>query len=157
MTIAGADDIEPGFRAGVSETRAWLNGYLGATAAPFVFNGSADGCGARPLPWVCNGGWSTGDLAWFAGSRDPARITALPQIYNSTMAAQWASIARTAFVEMHRPLHILGPLTENVACGSDPSCPTMPSSWAWAALWQRLHVARVPTSSLPMQVDLDVH
>ena len=46
--IAGANDMEPGFSANVSQTRAWLSGYLGATTARFVFNGSADGCSSCP-------------------------------------------------------------------------------------------------------------
>ena len=44
VAIAGADDMEPGFRASAYETGRWLRGYLSATTARFVFNGSADGC-----------------------------------------------------------------------------------------------------------------
>ena len=54
MRIAGANDIEPGFRASYGATRNWLKGYLGATSAPFVFNGSADGCA-----WTRTGGRCT--------------------------------------------------------------------------------------------------
>jgi hypothetical protein len=36
MTIAGANDMEPGFRATYAQSSAWLTGYLGATQAPYV-------------------------------------------------------------------------------------------------------------------------
>src|SRR5690606_28557426 len=54
MTIAGADDMEPGFRASYSATKSWLTGYLAATSAPFVFNGSADGCSWTAINRGCN-------------------------------------------------------------------------------------------------------
>jgi hypothetical protein len=156
ITIAGANDIEPGFRAGVAETRAWLSGYLAGTHAPFVFNGSADGCSWHVPDVGCSNGWHATDLAGLAGALAPSRIVALPQVYNSEMAAQWALISRTAVLH-HRPaLRIVGPLTENVACGSDPNCPTMPSARAWQLLWQGLGRHHVRPASLPVQIDLDV-
>jgi hypothetical protein len=157
LTIAGANDIEPGFRAGPAATRAWLTTYLASTSAPFVFNGSADACSWSASRSHCSNGWTARQLAWFAGVARPSRIVALPQIYNRAMAGQWAYIARTAILDGHQPLRIIGPLTENVACGSDPYCPTMSSPYAWSQLWSRLRRARVPVSSLPVQVDLDVH
>ena len=157
MTIAGANDIEPGFRAGFGATQAWLRGYLANTSAPFVFNGSADGCSWSKPRSRCGGGWTASQLAWFAGVARPDRIIALPQVYNTQMAGQWAFISRTAALMGHRPLRIVGPLTENAACGRDPSCPTMPSAHAWAALRARFKAAHAPATSMPIRVDLDVH
>ncbi len=65
----GADDMEPGFSATASQTGSWLTGYLGATSAPFVFNGSADGCNPSAINGTCNNGWTEGDLYWLSGGR----------------------------------------------------------------------------------------
>jgi hypothetical protein len=156
ITVAGADDIEPGFAASPRATRAWLRGYLRHTGAPFVFNGSADGCSATRAHSRCNHGWNMRVLAVLAGAAAPSRIIALPQIYNPTMAAQWAQISRTAKLLHRHPLRIVGPLTEQVACGRDPACPSMPSRRAWRLLRHDLHRARLHPRSLPVQVDLDV-
>ncbi len=156
ITIAGADDMEPGFSAGPVHTRAWLRGYLAATKAKFVFNGSADGCSTRHAWSRCNHGWSARVLSLLAGAAAPSRIIALPQIYNRAMAGQWAQISRTAKLSGHRPLHIVGPLTEQAACGRHRNCPSMPSRQAWVLLHRHLQAAGVHTGILPMQVDLDV-
>jgi hypothetical protein len=156
MTIAGADDIEPGFRAGPRRTFAWLTAYLRSTRAPFVFNGSADGCSVRRAYSHCNHGWSAHALAMLAGGLAPRRIVTLPQVYNWAMAAQWAQISRTARISRHPALHILGPLTEEAACGRDPSCPSMPNPRAWRFLHRRLRAVGLQPRSLPAQVDLDV-
>jgi hypothetical protein len=156
VTIAGADDIEPGFRAGPGHTRAWLRGYLRSTRAPFVFNGSADGCSARHARSHCNHGWTARTLALLAGGAAPHRIVALPQIYNHAMAGQWAQISRTARLDRRHPLRILGPLTEQAACGRQRYCPSMPSRSAWRLLHHQLRIAGIPARTLPVQVDLDV-
>jgi hypothetical protein len=156
ITVAGADDIEPGFRARPPATRAWLRGFLHATRAPFVFNGSADGCSPARVRSRCGHGWRAVQLAALAGGAAPKRILALPQVYNPTMAAQWAQISRTAKLLHRHPLRILGPLTEQAACGRDPSCPSMPSRRAWLLLNRQLRRARVHPWTLPVQVDLDV-
>jgi hypothetical protein len=155
MTIAGANDIEPGFRAGPAETRAWLNAYLASTTAPFIFNGSADGCSWRHSASLCNSGWTSRDLIGFAGAYAPSRTTALPQIYNDFMAGQWAQLARGA-AKGHHPLRIVGVLTENVACGNDPYCPTMPSWQAYRHLYASMRRVHQAPAELPYQVDLDV-
>jgi hypothetical protein len=156
ITIAGADDMEPGFAAGPVHTRAWLRGYLAATKAKFVFNGSADGCSTRRAWSRCNHGWSARFLALLAGAAAPSRIIALPQIYNRAMAGQWAQISRTAKLDGRRPLRIVGPLTEQAACGRHRNCPSMSSRRAWVLLHRHLQAAGVHLGVLPMQVDLDV-
>jgi hypothetical protein len=156
ISIAGANDIEPGFRAGPVHTRAWLRGYLRSTHAPFVFNGSADGCSPRRARSRCNNGWTARQLADLAGGAAPRRIVAVPQIYNRAMAGQWAQISRTNRIVRHHPLRILGPLTEQAACGRDPNCPSMPNRRAWRLLHLHLRVVGLRPRSLPVQVDLDV-
>jgi hypothetical protein len=157
IEIAGANDIEPGFGSGPRETKAWLRGYLTHTKARFVFNGSADGCSNEHSRSVCNKGWTMHDLAYVAGGAAPERILVLPQIYNVPMAYQWALISRTAVLDGYEPLRIIGPLTETAACGSDPTCPTMPSRDAWLRLWRALHEVHPNLKhTLPVQTDLDV-
>ena len=156
MAVIGADDIEPGFAAGVRATAHWVHGYLAATTAPLLDNGSADGCSAIVAFSRCGGGWSARDIAWFAGMAAPGRILVLPQIYNPTMAGQWAQISRTARLS-HRPApHIVGVLTENAACAGDPTCPTMDGRQAWLALRRRLRQNGATPANAPALVDLDV-
>ena len=157
VTIAGADDMEPGFTGGPGATRGWLRGYLRHTRAPFVFNGSADGCSWTHPFSHCSRGWTARTLARLAGVAAPKRILVLPQIYNRRMAGQWAQISRTANRLHHHELHIVGPLTEQRACGHNPACPSMPSHSAWWLLHHKLHAVGLQPRSLPVQVDLDVH
>ena len=157
IEIAGANDIEPGFGSGPKTAKAWVRGFLSRTRARLVFNGSADGCSDEHSRSVCNNGWTMHDLAYIAGGAAPSRILVLPQIYNAAMAYQWALISRTAVADGYKPLQIVGPLTETAACGSDPTCPTMPNRSAWLRLWRALHeVHPGGKHTLPVQTDLDV-
>jgi hypothetical protein len=156
ITIAGASDIEPGFAASAWRSRIWVVGFLQATALPLIFNGSADGCSwTRPYS-RCGNGWTAQDLAFVAGAWT-SRITVLPQIYNTHMVGQWLQIAITALRDGGHRLRFWGPLTENGACGRDPSCPTMPGVAAWSSLWSGLHrYGFLAPVELPTRTDLDV-
>jgi hypothetical protein len=155
ITVAGATDIEPGFRVGPHGSRAWVRGFLRATKAPLIFNGSADGCSPIFPGSRCAHGWTARDLAWVAGTAAPHRISALPQVYNYTMADQWAMISLTTMRDGHRALRFHGPLTENAACRGEKNCPTMGSLRAWQALRDSLRL--LGPVSLPARTDLDVH
>jgi hypothetical protein len=155
ITVAGATDIEPGFRVGPGGSRAWVSGFLHATKAPLIFNGSADGCSPVQPGSRCAHGWTARDLAWVAGAASPRRISALPQVYNYTMADQWAMISLTALRDGNRALRFHGPLTENAACRGEKNCPTMGSLAAWQAL--RNSLSLLGPVSLPARTDLDVH
>lgn len=154
IVVAGASDIEPGFRVGPRGTQAWVRGFLRATRTPLIFNGSADGCSPASPFSRCAHGWTAGDLAWVAGAAAPRRISALPQVYNYTMADQWAMISLTAVRDGHRALRFHGPLTENAACRGEKNCPTMGSLRAWRAL--RNSLSLLGPVSLPARTDLDV-
>jgi hypothetical protein len=157
MTIAGANDIEPGFRATYAQTRAWLLGYLGATNSPFVFNGSADGCAWTIPNGGCNNGWSMSGLYYLAAGASPVRVINLPQIYNTTMAAQWEFISLTGVGQRTPRINFGGALTEYTACVQTGSCGSLPGSSAWQALWNDLQsqpALRVP--SLPYSTDLRI-
>ena len=56
----------------------------------------------------------------------------------------------------HVRLNIVGPLTEQRACGRNPACPSMPSHAACRLLHHKLHRVGLRPRSLPVQVDLDV-
>lgn len=159
ITVAGADDIEPGFRGTVGASEAWVRGYLGATSATFVFNGSADGCSATSAHTACNNGWRANSIAWMAGGYAPTRILALPQIYNQTMAGQWRYVSITGIENGRSKINFAGPLTEYSACVlQHGGCGSLTNNTAWTALWTQLQAdARASQSSLPYGTDLRVN
>ena len=159
LTVAGANDIEPGFRGTVGASEAWVRGYLGATPAMFVFNGSADGCSATWAHTACNNGWRANSIAWMAGGQAPTRTLALPQIYNTTMAKQWRYISITAIENGRKKINFAGPLTEYTACLlQHGGCGSLTNNTAWTALWNQLQIdARARQSSLPYGTDLRVN
>jgi hypothetical protein len=157
ITVTGANDIEPGFTAGYNATKAWLTGYLGATKAPFVFNGSADGCSGYGTGSGCNNGWSAARLFDLAGGAAPTRIINLPQIYNTTMARQWRYISLTG-VTMGRPrINFGGALTEWTACQQAGTCGSLTGTSAWTEMWNQLRAEpALKINSLPYSTDLRI-
>jgi hypothetical protein len=157
MTIAGANDMEPGFRATYRQTSAWLGGYLSATKAPFVFNGSADGCSWTQPNSGCNNGWRMGGLYHLAAGAAPTRIINLPQVYNTAMAGQWKYISITGILHGLPRINFGGPLTEWTACEQDRSCGSLTGHSAWTALWDNLQSdTRLKINSLPYSTDLRI-
>ncbi|HSY16445.1 MAG TPA: fibronectin type III domain-containing protein [Jatrophihabitantaceae bacterium] len=158
MTIGGADDIEPGFSADATSSRAWLSGYLATTKAPFVFNGSADGCNSVAAGGSCNNGWTEADLYWLSAGAAPAQIAGLPQIYNTTMAQQWKYISLTGVASGQPRVNFGGPLTEFTACQQAGSCSSLTGNSAWTALWAALNSdPRLAPGSLPYSTDLRIN
>jgi hypothetical protein len=157
ITIAGANDIEPGFRASYSATKAWMTGYLGATTAPFVFNGSADGCSWTNVNAGCNNGWNMSGLYYLAAGAAPIRTLNLPQIYNTTMAAQWKYISLTGVNARQPRINFGGPLTEWTACSQTNSCGSLTGHSAWSSMWSNLQSdSRLKVASLPYSTDLRI-
>ena len=157
ITIAGANDIEPGFRGTYAATNSWLSGYLGATAAPFVFNGSADGCSWTTTNSGCNNGWSMSGLYRLSAGASPPRILNLPQIYNSAMAGQWKFISLTGIGQKTPRIDFAGALTEWTACQQTGGCGSFTGNTAWQTLWNDLQSdARLKVSSLPYSTDLRI-
>jgi hypothetical protein len=157
MTIAGANDIEPGFRAGYNATNQWLGGYLAGTKAPFVFNGSADGCSWTAPNRGCNNGWTMAGLYHLAAGAAPTRLTNLPQIYNTTMAAQWKYISLTGIARNRPRIRFGGTLTEWTACDQSRSCGSLTGHSAWSVLWRNLQSdSRLKVQSLPYSTDLRI-
>lgn len=159
ITIAGANDMEPGFIGTAAQTKDWLKGYLAATSAKFVFNGSADGCAWTAVNGRCNNGWKATDLQWLAGGAAPTRIINLPQIYNTTMAKQWKYISLTGVIGHKARITFGGPLTEWTACYSQHGgCGSITNTSAWSALWAQIRSdSRISQSSLPYGTDLRIN
>ncbi|HEX2902738.1 MAG TPA: fibronectin type III domain-containing protein [Jatrophihabitans sp.] len=157
--IAGADDMEPGFTASVQASRSWLGGYLSATGARFVFNGSADGCSTGVAGSGCNNGWSMADLQWLAGGAAPTRIVSLPQIYNYAMPQQWKYISLTGTNLGRARINFGGPLTEYTACvQAGNSCGSLSNTVAWSQLWSAIQsTPATRQSQLPNGTDLRIN
>lgn len=157
LTVAGANDIEPGFQAGYTASRAWLSGYLGSTSAPFVFNGSADGCSSSAPGRACNNSWTMSGLYALTAGAAPSRILNLPQIYNSTMAGQWRYISLTGVNAGSPKIRFGGALTEYTACQQAGSCGSLTGNSAWTTLWNQLNAEpSLRISSLPYSTDLRI-
>ncbi|HEU5270260.1 MAG TPA: fibronectin type III domain-containing protein, partial [Jatrophihabitans sp.] len=158
IVVAGANDMEPGFSASVGATRSWLSGYLSATSAPFVFNGSADGCSTARAGAVCNNGWTMSDLQWLSGGAAPNRTISLPQIYNYAMPLQWKYISLTGTNAGRSRINFGGPLTEYTACVQAGSCGSISNVDAWNRLWAAISstpATRQP--QLPNGTDLRIN
>jgi hypothetical protein len=158
IIIAGANDMEPGFSASVGATRNWLTGFLSATSARFVFNGSADGCSTGTAGARCNNGWSMADLQWLSGGASPTRTISLPQIYNYAMPLQWKYISLTGTNAGRARINFGGPLTERTACAQAGSCGSIGNVDAWNRLWSAISsTPATRQSQLPNGTDLRIN
>ncbi|MDT4979253.1 MAG: hypothetical protein QOG07_1132 [Pseudonocardiales bacterium] len=157
IKIAGANDIEPGFRGTYAQTKAWLIGYLGATSSRFVFNGSADGCAWAATARGCNNGWSMAGLYQLSAGAAPSRVVNLPQIYNNTMAAQWKYISLTGVGQRQPRINFGGALTEWTACAQVGGCGSLTGVNAWRQMWSQLQShPSLRVLSLPYSTDLRI-
>ncbi|MBO0866690.1 MAG: fibronectin type III domain-containing protein, partial [Mycobacterium sp.] len=157
ITVAGSDDMEPGFRATYRQSLNWLSGYLSASTGPFVFHGSADGCSWTQPNRRCNNGWLMIGLYRLAAGASPTRIVDLPQIYNDNMAGQWKYISLTGISHGLPRINFVGPLTEFTACRQAGSCGSLTGHSAWSVLWRNLQSnARLKVNSLPYSTDLRI-
>ena len=159
ISVAGANDIEPGFQGTMSESQAWVKAFLAATTAKFVFNGSADGCGFTSALARCNNGYTAAGVHLMAGGYAPTRILALPQIYNYTQPKQWKYISLTGAVTGYSKVSFAGPLTEVTACAQSAThCSSLTNNNAWTALWNALRSdVRVKPAALPYGTDLRIN
>ena len=108
VEAAAADDAEPAWDPSFRRTRQFFHGFRAAVHGHTLFNfGSLDG-GVGAI-------W-TARQAWYV-SGGLRHTKALPEIYNSTMAEQWAELARIASGKYHRGVHFAGVMTQGT-----PSC-----------------------------------
>jgi hypothetical protein len=136
VMAAAADDAEPAWDPQFRDTREFFHGFRAAVHGFTLYDyGSLDG-GVGAV-------WSARQ-AWFvAGSF--ADTKALPEIYNSAMATEWAELAKIARGRYHRPLQFAGVMTQGTA---DCDCGLRPVE-AHAALVQALDDQGIGQVRLP--------
>ena len=157
IVIAGGDDIEAGFASTEAQAETWINSYLMATSAELVEHGSADGCPTTSgaVGGTCGAGWTELQYYRLAHALSPSRIIALPQIYYTSQAAQWANIDQTGATSSDK-INFVGTLTENAACGaSSGACSSLTPEQGFAALWDALSQGTYTTPALTVATDLE--
>ena len=158
VTIAAANDIEPGFAGNATQAISWMQGYLANSSAPFVNTGSADGCPQTlGTTTTCNYGWTPKNLYDLTYGMMPTRALPLVQIYYSSMARQWANISLVGGLATGKRMTFAGPLTEVTACDQADSCFSMDATSAWNTLWNQLRAdPRTAISDLQYTTDLRI-
>jgi hypothetical protein len=114
VEAAAADDAEPAWDPQFRRTRQFFHGFRAAVHGHTLFDyGSLDG-GVGAV-------WSARQAWYVAGGLRHTK--ALPEIYNSAMAREWADLARIARGRYHRDVHFAGVMTQGTAscnCGLRP-------------------------------------
>jgi hypothetical protein len=106
VTSAAADDVEPAWDRSFHRTRDFFRGYRDAHTGHAIYNyGSLDG-GVGSI-------WNARQVFFVtSGMRD---AQAIPEIYNSAMARQWAELAHLARHRYHRPMRFAGVMTTHTS------------------------------------------
>ena len=106
VTSAAADDVEPAWDRSFHRTRDFFRGYRDAAPGNVLYNfGSLDG--------GVGGIWNASQMFFVvSGMR---YVAAIPEIYNHTMARQWAQLAHIAKHRYHRPLKFAGVMTTHTS------------------------------------------
>ncbi len=112
---AAADDAEPAWDPSFHKTRDFFHGFRVAVHGHTLYDyGSLDG-GVGSI-WTARQAW------YVAGGLRHTK--ALPEIYNSAMAREWAELARIARGRYHRDVHFAGVMTQGTSscnCGLRPT------------------------------------
>jgi hypothetical protein len=136
VEAAAADDAEPAWDPHFRKTRDFFHGFRAAVHGHTLFDyGSLDG-GVGEV-------WSARQ-AWFVAGGLP-NTKALPEIYNTAMAQQWAELARISHHKYHRDVQFAGVMTQGTA---SCSCGLRPTA-AHRVLAQALDAQGVEHVSLP--------
>ena len=111
---AAADDAEPAWDPAFRQTRQFFHGFRAAVHGHTLFDyGSLDG-GVGAI-------WGPKQAWYVAGGLRHTK--ALPEIYNSAMAEQWAELARIARGRFHSAVRFAGVMTQGTSscgCGLRP-------------------------------------
>jgi hypothetical protein len=114
VEAAAADDAEPAWDPSFRKTGHFFHGFRAAVHGHTLFDyGSLDG-GVGAI-------WSARQAWYVAGGIRHTK--ALPEIYNSAMAREWAKLARIARGRYHRAVHFAGVMTQGTSscnCGLRP-------------------------------------
>ena len=107
VTAAAADDVEPAWDPSFWRTHDFYRGYADSRVGFALYNyGSLDG-------GILTGYWNAHQAFYVTGGMRYAR--AIPEIYNQTMAREWAALAQVAQHRYHRPVKFAGVMTERTA------------------------------------------
>jgi hypothetical protein len=107
VTAAAADDVEPAWDPSFWRTRDFYHGYADSRVGHALYNyGSLDG-------GIISGYWNAHQAFYVTGGMRYAR--AIPEIYNQTMAREWAALAQVAKKRYHRPVQFAGVMTERTS------------------------------------------
>jgi hypothetical protein len=114
VEAAAADDAEPAWDRSFRKARHFFHGFRAAVHGHTLYDyGSLDG-GVGAI-------WSAHQAWYVAGGLRHTK--ALPEIYNSAMAREWAELARIARGRYHRGINFAGVMTQGTAscsCGLRP-------------------------------------
>ena len=158
ITIAGANDIEPGFIGSSPLPKAgypasWPRPVLGScsTARP---TGAAGRVPVQLQQRLVNGGPAV-DVG---GCRTRADLEPAPDLQHHHAAAVEVHLL-TGVVAGSAKVNFAGPLTEYTACVQQThSCGSITNNLAWTSLWTQLQSdPRISQSSLPYGTDLRVN
>jgi hypothetical protein len=106
VVSAAADDVEPAWDRSFHRTRDFFRGYRDADTGHVLYNfGSLDG-GVGSI-------WNARQIFFVASGMK--YVAAIPEIYNSAMANQWAELAHIAKKVYHRPLKFAGVMTTHTS------------------------------------------
>ncbi|HEU5477673.1 MAG TPA: hypothetical protein VFU64_07615 [Gaiellaceae bacterium] len=115
VVAAAADDAEPAWDPRFHKTKQFFHGFRAAVHGHTLYDyGSLDG--GIGVVWSAKQAW------YVAGGLRHTK--ALPEIYNSAMAKQWAELARIAHGRYHRDVEFAGVMTQGTpscGCGFRPS------------------------------------
>ena len=107
VTAAAADDVEPAWDPSFWRTRDFYRGYADSRVGHALYNyGSLDG-------GIVSGVWNAHQAFYVTGGMRYAR--AIPEIYNQTMAREWAALAQVAQHRYHRSVKFAGVMTERTS------------------------------------------
>ena len=116
VEAAAADDAEPAWDRSFRKTRQFFHGFRAGVHGHTLYDyGSLDG-GVGAI-------WSARQAWYVAGGLRHTK--ALPEIYNSAMAREWAELARIAGGRYHRAVRFAGVMTQG---GSSCNCGLRPSA-----------------------------
>lgn len=113
VASAGADDAEPAWDRHFRKTRLFIHGFRMAAHAQVLYDyGSLDG-GVGSI-------WNAHQMYFVAGAPS---TRALPEVYYSGQAREWAELAQIVRSRYHRNLHFAGVMTQgssHCGCGYRP-------------------------------------
>src|SRR5579862_9406600 len=107
VTSAAADDVEPAWDPTFWRTHDFYKGYADSRVGHSLYNyGSLDG-------GIVSGVWTAHQAFYVTAGMRYAR--AIPEIYNETMAQEWAALAQVAKKRYHATLKFAGVMTERTS------------------------------------------